>query len=243
MARSLLQDFVNGARQMLSVQLFLSIVVIALAGWTLSITNQAIRERDALRDRVVQLEQIMASRGEIPPEPPAAVITPVGQPGPYPGTIREAREVAGLATTAPTSDQDGISDMLSALFSPAPPISTIVLHVRNEADRASAEDIARALHDTAQVRTAVRVAPQADASTPAYVYFDGRQNRAAADLVNRFHDISRDRQIAVWSAQIQGVALPARGEYAADRLDIVLPALPAPASVTAVAPTQSAPRR
>jgi hypothetical protein len=245
MARSLLQDFISGTRQMLSVQLFLSIVVIALAGWTLSITNQVIRERDALLDRVVQLEQIMAARGEIPPEPPAAVIAPAGQPGPYPGTISEAREIAGAATTTPTSDQDGIGDMLSAMFSPAPPISTVVLHVRSEADRADAEGLAQALHDAQHVRAAVRVMPQSDASAPTYVYFDGRQNRAAAELVNRFHDLSRERQIAVWAAQIQGVALPARGEYTADRLDIVLPALPAAPSapsLAASAPTRQVPR-
>jgi hypothetical protein len=67
-----------------------------------------------------------------------------------------------------------------------------------------------------------------------YAYFDGRQSQRAAALVAQFNDISRRYEIAAWSAQLRGVALPAQGQYGAERLDIVLPALPA----TAAPPTR-----
>lgn len=236
--RSLLQGLVNGTRQMLAVQLVLSILLIALAGWTLTITNETARERDALRDRVVQLEQMMAQRGEIPPPPPVAVVAS-GQ-SPYPGSIAQARTIAGEAEALSTDARD-LGDYFDALFAPAPPISTVVLHVRTADDGAVAEQLAQSLHANAQIRTAVRVMASADTNSPGYVYFDGRQNRAAAALVARVHDTAREAGVAAWAAQIQGVALPAQGEYSADRLDIVLPPLPAPTPTVAAAPI-TAPR-
>src|SRR5512145_1355085 len=67
MAQSLIGAFVSGARGLLSTQLFISVATVALAGWTLAITNQLIRERDLLQERVIQLEAAMAERGMVPP--------------------------------------------------------------------------------------------------------------------------------------------------------------------------------
>jgi hypothetical protein len=47
--------------------------------------------------------------------------------------------------------------------------------------------------------------------------------------VTQFHDVARRNQLTPWSSQLRGVALPAEGEYTADRLDLVLPPLPEPA--------------
>jgi hypothetical protein len=67
--------------------------------------------------------------------------------------------------------------------------------------------------------------PAGDTRQSGYSYFDGRQNRAAAALMQRFHDIARENEVAAWSAQLRGNALPAQGEYTADRMDVVLPPL------------------
>jgi hypothetical protein len=102
-----------------------------------------------------------------------------------------------------------------------------VLHVRADADFATAEKIARALQSN-EVRALINVMSASDQRPSGYAYFDGRQSRAAADVVARFHDLARQQQVAQWSAQLRGTALPARDEYTADRLDIVLPPLPPP---------------
>jgi hypothetical protein len=75
------------------------------------------------------------------------------------------------------------------------------------------------------------------------MYYDGRQSRAAAALVQQFNDVAREEDIAAWAAQLRGTALPARGEYAAGRIDIVLPPLPTPARMdpAALQPQPSAP--
>jgi hypothetical protein len=78
------------------------------------------------------------------------------------------------------------------------------------------------------VRVLIAVSPAGDPRAPGYAYFDGRQSRAAADAVSRFHEAARELQVAQWAAQLRGTALPAQGEYTADRLDITLPPLPAP---------------
>jgi hypothetical protein len=44
--------------------------------------------------------------------------------------------------------------------------------------------------------------------------------------VGLFHETARRLEIAQWSAQLRGTALPAQGEFTADRLDIILPPLP-----------------
>jgi hypothetical protein len=73
MARSMLRALVSGTRQMLGAQLFVSVLAIALAGWTLTVTNEVIGERDRLRERVVQLEGEFAARGIVVPSAPAVV--------------------------------------------------------------------------------------------------------------------------------------------------------------------------
>jgi hypothetical protein len=207
---------------MLSAQLFISICAVALAGWTLAVTNELIRERDRLRERVIQLEETMAARGEMPPSPSAVVRTPVAPD--YPQSI----DGAGQSGGAPEAGAENpIGRVLGDLFAPPPPMHTVVLHARSEDDAAQAQRIAAELTQSAGVRALVAVAPRRTRTT-GYTYYDGRQSRAAAALVQQFNDIARREEIAAWSAQLRGTALPAQGEYTADRLDILLPALPAP---------------
>ena len=174
MPKTVLNSFVTGTRALLVAQLIACIGAIALAGWTLGVTGQVLRERNRLQERVIQLEEAMAASGVIPP-----------------------------------------------------PLSTVVIHVRSDIDLAAAESIARALQAD-HVRALINVMTASDQRPSGYAYFDGRQSRAAADIVARFHDLAREQQVAQWSAQLRGTALPARGEYTADRLDIVLPPLPPP---------------
>lgn len=249
MARSLLGSFVSGTRQMLSAQLFVSIGAVALAGWTLGITNDLIRERDRMRERVIQLEESLAGRGitvpatpalvdQAPPSADSAYPPSVTLPDPAPAEAEtpEAAEPPKPAEPAPnTPTTDGRAEprpfnpgqLLGELFAPPPPMRTIVLHVRAEEDAAIARRIASTLSQSGQVRVAVDVMAPRDPRPSGYAYFDGRQSRDAAGLVAQFNDIARDFEVAPWSAQLRGVALPAQGEYGADRLDIVLPLLPA----------------
>lgn len=224
MAHSLLGAFVRGTRQMLSAQLIVSICSVALAGWTLGVTNELIRERDRLRERVIQLEETMAARGEMPPSSPAVVASPMAQA--YPGSIAAETEAA--------TGGAALSRMIGDVFAPPPPVRTVVLHARSQADEQHLRRIGDELTQTGNIRAIVTVTPP---GRPAgYAYYDGRQSRAAAALVQQFNDIARRHDIALWSAQLRGTALPARGEYTAARLDIVLPPLPS-------APPQRAPTR
>jgi len=251
MANSLLQSFVSGTRAMLSAQLIVSVGAVALAGWTLGVTNELIRERDRLQERVIQLEETMAARGDIPPAP-TAVVEPVTTGGTdivYPGsiggavapTIEEEPVPADPASPAPATatpeerpaeaapQQRDLGSIVTGLFGPAPPLRTIVLHARSAEDGRIASRIAHALQEGNEARVLIDVMPPGDTRQSGYAYFDGRQSRAAADVVARFHETARGMQVAQWSAQLRGIALPAQGEYTADRLDIVLPPLPAPA--------------
>jgi len=244
MATSLIQAFVSGTRALLSAQLIVSVGAVALAGWTLGVTNQLIRERDRLQERVIQLEETIAARGDIPP-PPAAVVQVQTEDADvvYPGSIAEARapstntDAAGAATVAspPVQADRNLGAIVTSLFGPAPPLRTIVLHVRTQEDADEASRTAGALQREG-VRVLIAVAPQGDPRPPGYAYFDGRQSRAAADAVSLFHEAARELQLAQWSAQLRGTALPAQGEYTADRLDIILPALPPPPAPVLAAP-------
>jgi hypothetical protein len=240
MARSLLRAFINGARGILSTQLFISVGAVALAGWTLAVTNQVMRERDLMRERVIQLEASMAERGIVVPSTQTVVVTPT----PNGGTTLYPGEVGATALSAPspvseegsgdagddasTAAQPDFSQVISTLFAPAPPMRVVVLHVRAESDAAPARAIAGELSRAANVHVVIDVIAARDGRQNGYSYFDGRQNRAAADLVTQFHDIARNNGVASWSAQLRGTALPAQGEYTADRLDLVLPPLPPP---------------
>jgi len=245
MARSLIGAFVSGARGLLSAQLFISVAAVGLAGWTLAITNQLIRERDLLRERVIQLEASMAERGIVVPATQTVVSTPT-QPAPlYPGGIGALAhgaidgpvEATETQTQTASANQDGrdLGRVISELFTPAPPMRIVVIHVRAPADTNAVRAIAVQLGKDAHVHVVVAQMAARDGRPSGYTYFDGRQSRAAADLVTQFHDIARGEGVAPWSAQLRGAALPAQGEYAADRLDLVLPQLPAPEPAPAVA--------
>lgn len=262
MASSLLNSFVGGTRQVLAAQLVISVGAVGLAGWTLGVTNELIRERERLRERVIQLEQTIADRGDVVP---GAVTTVERQPANenpvYPGAISEnpvtvtpepAPEGGVTATVeetrgqeAPTASQPpaepapsqsadaeaerGIGRVIAELFTPPPAMSRVVLHARNEADAEQARRVASLMSQTTNLNIVIEVMPPRDPRQSGYAYFDGRQGRAAAQLVQQFHDSARRMQIATWSAQLRGIALPAQGEYTAERLDIVLPPLPAAA--------------
>lgn len=256
MANSLIQSFITGTRAMLSAQLIVSVGAVALAGWTLGVTNELIRERDRLQERVIQLEETMAARGDIPPAP-TAVVEPArarGGDAVYPGTIQAAvapiedgaaatESAARAPATEPTDAaprERDIGSIVTGLFGPAPPLRTVVLHVRSREDAVAASRIARTLQANSAQNVLIDVMPPGDPRQSGYAYFDGRQSRAAADLVTSFHEAARTLQVAQWSAQLRGTALPAQGEYTADRLDIVLPPLPPPPAPPAL-PVAAAP--
>lgn len=226
MAGSLLKAFVNGTRQVLAVQVFVSVLAIALAGWTLAVTNDLIRERNRLRDRVIQLEQNMASQGIVVPATPALVDQPVivSAGTAYPGAIGSERAAAGK--DAATDERD-LREVVTGLFAPPPPLRLVVLHVREARDGPTANGIADVLRENGMA-VDVALMQARDPRPPGYTYFEGRQSRAAADLVSQFQEIARAQSIAAWSAQLRGTALPAQGEYTTDRVDIVLPPTPAP---------------
>lgn len=246
MARPVLRSLVNGTRQLLTAQLFVAIVTVALAGWTLAITNEVIRDRDRLRDRVIQLEQAMASGGMVVPATPVVVDQPVavGDANAYPGEVglgangelrsQRAIEVTSAnnsaARTRPAAEDAGanISRVLTGLFAPPPPMHVVVLHVRTPAEVNAATLLANDFIAAAHVRVVIDLMPPRDPHEVGYAYFDGRQSAAAAALVGQFNDTARQHELAPWSAQLRGTALPAQGEYRSDRVDLVLPALPPP---------------
>jgi len=237
MARSVIGALVSGTRGMLSAQLFASLAGIALAGWTLTITNELIRERERLRDRVVQLESSMAERGVVVPPTPAVVNRPVAPSSVYPSAVGDALAAPAdsavpittappNAAPAPAATARDLGAVITDLFAPPPPMRVIALHVRDAADASAAQRIGEELRRDSDVSVVVVVMAPRDPRQSGYAYFDGRQNRATAELVAQFHDVARRAGIAPWSAQLRGVALPSQGEYTADRLDIVLPPLP-----------------
>lgn len=228
MAPSLLRTLVSGTRQMLAAQLFVSVLAVALVGWTLVVTNEVIRERDRLRERVVLLEEELAARGIVAPSGPSVVSSP-GSRG-YPNEVGPALRQAGSVAEAAAQSNFDPREILDDIFAPAPPLRILVLHARNEADGETAQRLGAELGD-AELGVIVNVMPPREPQQSGYVYYDGRQSRAAAALVARFNDAARRAEIAQWSAQPRALALPAEGEFTAERVDIVLPPLPeAPAS-------------
>lgn len=231
MPQSLLRAFVSGVRQVLAAQLIVSVLAIGLAGWTLGVTSNLIRERDRLRERVVQLEQSLGAAGVVVPEAPLVVerSDPGADANAYPGSL-------GLAEQPDLEASAGRFALFGNLFAPPPALRLVVLHVRADADRREADTIADALRETG-LEVHVRVMPPRDPRPSGYAYFDGRQSGPSADLVGRVQELARANAFAPWTAQLRGVALPARGEYAPDRLDVMLPPLPqAPPPAAATAP-------
>lgn len=222
----MLGSLVRGARAVLTAQLLVGIFTVALAGWTLGITNELLRERDRLRTRVVQLEETMTSRGMVaPPPPPIVDARPAADPAAYPPSLAQT---AGAGAGPSSGGERSLTRFFGSLFSPPPRVQTVVLHVRSSVDADIAAPIAQALGREAGVRTLTNVLPAGDTRLSGYVYYDGRQSSAAADMVTQFHDLARRAEVAPWSAQLRGTALPGRDEYGAARLDLVLPPLPAP---------------
>lgn len=217
---------------MLALQLFTSVVVIALAGWSLAVTNEVIRERDRLRERIVQLEEELGARGVVVPAAPAVVSTQAPRRDVYPAEI-------GLeaATSAQVFDP---SRIVGDLFAPAPELRTLVIHARSQADGEQARQLAEGLASDGELHVVVNVMAPRDPRPSGYAYYDGRHSRAAAGTVSQFNDSARRAAIPQWSAQLRGTALPARGEFFAGRLDIVLPPLP-PAPAPAQPPASRAP--
>jgi hypothetical protein len=222
MAQSLLRTLLSGTRQMLAAQLFVSVLAVALVGWTLVVTNEVIRERDRLRERVVLLEEELAARRIVVPSGPSVVSTP-GSRG-YPNEVGPTLRQAGSGADADPSSFDP-REFLDDIFAPAPPLRTLVLHARSEADGETAQRLSAELGD-AEMRVIVNVMAPREPQQSGYVYYDGRQSRSAAALVARFNDAARRAEIPQWSAQPRALALPEEGEFTADRLDIVLPPLP-----------------
>lgn len=279
MARSLLGSFVSGTRQMLAVQLFVSVGAVALAGYTVGVTNNVIRERDELREHVRQLETQLADLGVTPPAfdatPPAPEGPPVypgeaeeevvvteGEPQPEPEpepaptpppaaeteTIEETPRAPSPSQLQPEPQQpvpqpeppreappperpstqqpnlDAAAQLLLELLTPPPALSNVVIHVQRP-DYDEAQRVAAALAGS-NLRVSIAIMGPEDQTATGYAYYHGRQSRPAADVARRIQDAARSAQIAPWAVQLRGTALPAQGDYTADRLDVVLPALP-----------------
>ncbi len=107
MARSLLGSFVSGTRQVLFVQLFVSVGAVSLAGWTLAVTNDLIRERASLNDRVIQLEEELAKNNIVPPSVRVTEATPDTQDAYPPPTPEAPVEPAAPADGAQPVDETG----------------------------------------------------------------------------------------------------------------------------------------
>lgn len=221
MARQSVENTFSGAaRSLLAVQLFVSVLAIALAAWTMAVTADIMRERDSLRERVIQLEAELAARGVVVPEEVPTVVGATAQGAAvYPGSVAALSDRQG--------DQ-GFGAFLGEILAPVQPLSVVVLHARAE-NADVARKIAVTLTQSQDAVVLVNTLNERSARPPGYVYYDGRQSRAAAAIVARFHDAAREAGAAAWSAQLRGEALPADGEYTSDRLDIVLPPLPASA--------------
>lgn len=237
----MLAQFIKGARQVMVLQLIIAVAAVALGGWTLGVTNGLIRERESLRARVAQLEETLVANDVVVPSAANVVETAAARArDAYPPSAPAA--AAPNAAPAATTEQAGFNpgQVIGDLFTPAPAMRVVVVHVRNDAEARIAAPIAEALAQEGNVEALVATMAARDQRPAGYVYFDGRQSSAAATLVQRFHDSARQNEVAPWSAQLRGEALPAQGEYAADRLDIVLPPLSA-AQVQRLDPAAPAP--
>ena len=104
MPKSVLSNFVNGTRALLVAQIIACIGAIALAGWTLGVTNQVLRERNRLQERVIQLEEAMAASGVVPPAPTAVVAASTQGDAAYPGSIAKVSPSGSYIVTPPVEE-------------------------------------------------------------------------------------------------------------------------------------------
>lgn len=216
--RSLANRFTFAARSLLAVQLFVSVLAIALAAWTMAVTTDVMRERDGLRERVIQLEAELAARGVVVPEPQTVVGSATQGAAVYPAKVE---------ALADRQSEEGFRAFIGEILAPVQPLRIVVLQVRAE-DADVARKVADAMVRSQDLTVLINTLSERSARPPGYVYYDGRQSRAAAAIVARFHDAAREAGAAPWSAQLRGEALPAEGEYTPDRLDLVLPPIPGP---------------
>lgn len=250
MARSVFKSFVGGVRGMLSLQLFLTASAAGVAGYTMLVTTDAMRERDALLERVTTLEaEIERITGappaqdlrplDIMPEVPLDPVdeAPLEEPTPQPApetptetpdepTGRDPIEPRPDPVTPPRAETPALDlgQVLRDALTQAPPLRTLVLHVRSQNDHAAAQRIVRELAGS-DLNVTIDVMPPRDPRNSGFAYFDARQARPATAMARRVQDIAQRNQFTAWAATLRGVSLPASGEYTADRLDIVLPPL------------------
>jgi hypothetical protein len=257
MARSVFKSFVGGVRGMLSLQLFLTISAAGVAGYTMLVTTDAMRERDTLLERVTSLEaEIERITGAPPAEDlrpldimPEVPLEPVEEPPPV---ENETPQQPVPETPAPTPNDPTGRDPIEPRPNPqpdpvppppraetptldlgqvlrddrtqAPPLRTMVLHVRSQNDHAAAARIVRELSGS-NIEISIDVMPARDPRNSGFAYFDSRQARAATAMARRVQTIAQQNQFTAWATTLRGVSLPASGEYTPDRLDIVLPPL------------------
>ncbi|MEJ0061447.1 MAG: hypothetical protein WDM79_18635 [Terricaulis sp.] len=203
MARSLLQSFVSGTRQMLTLQLFVGVAAVALAGWTMGVTNDLIRERDALKARVGQLETEMGIQGVEVPAPIAPVETTEVTPAEEPVVTEET-----ATTTEPTQTPT------------VPGFRTLLLHIRSEDDRPSAQLLARALSNTG---LAITIDAGSWRQRSGYSFHDQGQSEQAASLYASVRSAAAELKLEAWSGDLPGAFI--EGEPA-DQFDLWLPRLP-----------------
>lgn len=222
MTRPLLNRFVRGARQVLALQLLLAIGLVAIAGWTLGVTSELMRERESMRSRIAQLEETLVGHDIVVPSTATVVESTAAQRARdvYPPAAPAEAQIAASEDSAFNPTQ-----IIGDLFTPPPAMRVVIVHVRNAAEARIAAQLTAELARNASVEAFVSIMPAREQRPAGYSYFDGRQSGAAAALLQIFHETARRIGVAPWSAQLRGVALPAQGQYTPDRLDIVLPAL------------------
>ena len=198
MADGLLQRFVRGVRQVVALQLIIALFAVALAGWTLGVTGELMRERESLRARVAQLEETLVSNDVVVPSAANVLETPMQRArNAYPPAAPAGAELGVVAESEASALR-----IISDLFTPAPAMAVVIVHVRNDAEARIAAPIAELFAQQSSLRVLISIMPPRDPRGPGYFYFDGRQSGAAAALMQSFHDIARGAEVAPWSAQV-----------------------------------------
>lgn len=216
MAASTLQSFVNGMRQMLTLQLFVGVAAVALAGWTAAVTNEVIRERDALKGRVAQLETEIGILGGEIPDPIEAIEVEEAPP------VEEAANTEDSADDVVVTEETTRDEVTPSPVVDTPAFQSVVLHIFTDLDRDEAEGIARDL-DGLGLKTSIELVPRNVVRRAFYSYSRREQQQAAGNLHQRIRDIARRRQIAAWNIDMRATL---NADAPADQFDIWLPTLP-----------------